>query len=97
MAFSMGVNVAVGLSGLVPLGLSLQEHPSDETTPPKTRDQQMTLSGCDKLAEMLPAASCRPPAAFEALTGLRQCHRHRVCSLSLPNKAGQEMHEKKNP
>lgn len=40
MAFSMGVNVAVGLSGLVPLGLSLQEHPSDETTPPKRRGQK---------------------------------------------------------
>lgn len=96
MAFSMEVNAAVGLSGSVPLGLSLQEHPSDETTPPKAGgergDQQMTPSGCDKLAEILPAASCTPPAAFEALTALRQCHRHSVCSLSLPSKAGQEMH-----
>lgn len=42
-------------------------------------DQQMTLSVCDKLAEILPAASCRPPAAFEALTGLRHCHHHSEC------------------
>lgn len=40
MAFSMEVNAAVGLSGLMPLGLSLQEHPSDQTPPPKTRGQE---------------------------------------------------------
>lgn len=56
--FSLEVNAAVGLSGLVPLGFSLQQHPSDET--PLQRqggrrgDQQMPLSGCDKLAEPLP-------------------------------------------
>lgn len=48
----------------------------------------MTLSGCDKLAEILPAASCRPPAAFEALTGLNVTIT--VC-VSLPNKAGEEI------
>lgn len=98
MTFSLEVNAAVGLFGLVPLRLSQQQHPSGET--PLQRhggrrgDQQMPLRGCDKLAEILPAASSRPPAAFEALTGLRQCHRHRVCSLGLPNKAGEEMHQK---
>lgn len=69
MAFSMEVNAAVGLFGLIPLGFSLQEHPSDQT--PLQRqggrrgDQQMTLSGCDKVAEILPAASYRAPAACE--------------------------------
>lgn len=98
MTFSLEVNAAVGLFGLVPLRLSQQQHPSGET-PSKDKgveegNQQMPLRGCDKLAEILPAASSRPPAAFEALTGLRQCHRHRACSLGLPNKAGEEMHQK---
>lgn len=91
MTFAMEVNAAVDFSGLVLLGLSLQKHPSEDRHALQRQggiikytraatsiwgDQHMTLSECDKLAEILPAASSRPSAAFETLTALMQSHHH---------------------
>lgn len=63
----MAQNCHVGLSGLVPLGLSLQEHPSDETPPPKTRGQKsgpaddtewVWQTGWDAASSPLHTSSC---------------------------------------
>lgn len=91
MTFAVEANASADLSGLVLLGLSLQEHPSEDRYPLQRKggiikytraatgirgDQHMTLSECDKPAEILPAASSRPSAAFETLTQSRH-HSHR--------------------